>query len=73
MLSIAALQAFTHPRDVVSWLNPLSLACFFAFFRLRQAGESRWVYLANPRALFTNLAALSVLVTGVWNSVRMVR
>lgn len=70
-LSIAALQAFKRPHDALGWVNPLSLALFFILFRLRQPAESRLVYWTNPRGLLTNLAALSVLVTGIWYLIRI--
>jgi hypothetical protein len=72
-LSMTALRAFAHPNDAVRLLDYISLVCFFGLYRVRQPGESRWVYLTNPRAFLTILAALSVLVTSISFLVRAVR
>jgi len=48
------------------WLQSLSMACFFAFWRIRLPGESRRVYLTNPRAIVTNLSALAFGAVAIW-------
>jgi CHASE2 domain-containing sensor protein len=49
------------------WIQSLSLACFFAFWRIRQPGESRRVYLTNPRVIVTNLSALAFGAIAIWS------
>jgi len=66
----AAVHALTDFKDVVGWTYPLLLACFFAFLRLRQPGESRREYFANPRSLFSNLAALSAVILSIFFLIR---
>ncbi len=68
-----AMQVWTNSHDIVRWLNSLSLACFFAFYRTKQPGESSSTYLANARAIVTNCSALAVVVTGALLIVRSAR
>jgi hypothetical protein len=68
IMAIAGIiQLCTSYKDASNWLSSLSFACFLAFFRYRQPGESWRIYLTNPRAIITILSALTGLVTtGVW-------
>lgn len=69
----AVLHAWKNIHNVLDWMQPLCLACFFLFWRLRQPGESPRVYLTNPRALITNLSALAAVVTSIWGLIRFSR
>ena len=60
---IGLWQAWINVHDISRWLGSIATACFLLSFRILQRGESRRVYLANPRAIVTNLSALIMVVT----------
>jgi hypothetical protein len=72
-LPLALMHAWKDPHAFVDWIDPLSLACFFLFWRIREPGEPRRIYLTNLRALITNLSALAVAVTSVWWLIQLYR
>lgn len=69
----AVLLAWKDIHNVLDWMQPLALGCWFLFCRIRQPGEPRRIYLTNPRVIITNLSALVVVVTGAWWLARFIR
>jgi hypothetical protein len=67
---IGGWQALTDFHDGSRWIGSLSVACFLLFWRIRQPGESRRVYLTNPRMILTNLSALSMTISAAWSLIR---
>lgn len=64
---MGVIQASTNFHEPSRWIQSISLAVFLLIWRIRQPGESRWVYLTNVRVLLTNLSALFVVISGVWH------
>ena len=69
----AGLQAWTNFQDFPRWCSSLSIACFFAFFRVRQHGESRRMYLTSLRGIITALSALATVITNGFLLLRFAR
>lgn len=67
------IQVCTNFNEVPQWASSLSIACFFAFFRTKQPGESPWIYITNPRVTATVLSALVAVITSFWWLVRFAR
>ena len=63
---MGVVQASTEFHEPSRWIQPISLASFLLFWRIRQPGESRWVYFTNARALLTNLSALALFISSLW-------
>lgn len=61
----AVLEILANFHNFPRWCGSLTMACFFAFYRVRQPGEPPWIYLTNPRAIVTLLSAVAIGITGI--------
>ena len=68
--AMSAVLGILVIHNFPNWCGSLSAVCFFAFFRVRQPGESRWTYLTNPRAIVTLLSALTMAIMGIADIIR---
>jgi hypothetical protein len=75
--SVSAVDAVVHAgkdfHNFLGWIQPLALACWFLFWRIREPGEPRRIYLTNRRVLITALAALAGVVSSGWWIARHIR
>ena len=63
---MGVVQASTGFHEPSRWIQSISLASLLLFWRIRQSGESRWVYCTNARVLLTNLSALALFISSFW-------